>query len=132
MSFALARKIADAVLYEGYVLYPYRRSALKNRFRWQFGIVAPRAWSEHGGDPWEMQTECLVEPHGDPSLEITIRFLQIEVRDPGRPEEWEEGIERTIDLHDVASAKPGRLGPGCSDRPSRFSHRRPGPPLGGG
>jgi hypothetical protein len=104
MSFALARKIADAVLYEGYVLYPYRRSALKNRFRWQFGVVAPRGWSEHGGDPWEMQTECLVEPHGEPLLEITIRFLQIVVRDPGRPEEWEEGVERTIDLHDVGAA----------------------------
>ncbi len=104
MSFALARQIADAVLYEGYVLYPYRRSALKNRFRWQFGIVAPRAWSEQGGDPWEMQTECLVEPHGDASFEITVRFLQIEVRDAGRPEEWEEGTERTIELHDVAAA----------------------------
>ena len=46
MSVELARKVADAVLYEGYVLYPYRRSSTKNRFRWQFGIVAPRAWSE--------------------------------------------------------------------------------------
>ncbi len=28
------RAIADAVLYEGYVLWPYRRSALKNTHRW--------------------------------------------------------------------------------------------------
>src|SRR4029453_6269418 len=36
-SFELARKVADAVLYEGYLLYPYRASAAKNQARWQFG-----------------------------------------------------------------------------------------------
>ena len=49
MSFAVAEKIADAVLYEGYVLYPYRASAAKNRLRWQFGIVTPRGYAERGG-----------------------------------------------------------------------------------
>ena len=33
--------VADAVLYEGYVLYPYRASAPKNQVRWQFGVLAP-------------------------------------------------------------------------------------------
>ena len=40
------RAIADAVLYEGYVLWPYRRSALKNTQRWTFGGVYPRAHAE--------------------------------------------------------------------------------------
>ena len=32
------RQIADAVLYEGYILWPYRRSATKNRQRaWRRG-----------------------------------------------------------------------------------------------
>ena len=98
MSFELARKVADAVLYEGYVLYPYRRSSTKNQFRWQFGIVAPRPWSEAGGgDPWEMQTECLIEPLGDAAVEITVRFLQVRAAEG----EWEDGIERTINLHGV-------------------------------
>ena len=35
MNFESAKKIADAVLYEGYVLYPYRASASKNRLRFQ-------------------------------------------------------------------------------------------------
>ena len=104
MSFAFARKIADAVLYEGYVLYPYRRSALKNRFRWQFGIVAPRAWSEHSGEPWEMQTECLAEAGADSAFDITVRFLQVEVRNAGTAEEWEEGVERTVEVRDLAGA----------------------------
>ena len=51
-------KIAAAVLYEGYVLWPYRRSAQKNQRRWTFGGVYPRAYSEAegGNDPWLMQT----------------------------------------------------------------------------
>ena len=40
------RAIADAVLYEGYVLWPYRRSAMKNQRRWTFGGVYPRGHSE--------------------------------------------------------------------------------------
>jgi hypothetical protein len=102
VSFERARRIADAVLYEGYVLYPYRPSATKNRFRWQFGVVAPRAWSDFGGDSWEMQTECLVEPCGSPVLEIMIRFLQVRAKDSG-PAEWEEGIERTIELSGISA-----------------------------
>ncbi|MDQ3579239.1 MAG: hypothetical protein M3443_16925, partial [Actinomycetota bacterium] len=37
MSLELARTVADAVLYEGYLLYPYRATSSKNRVRWQFG-----------------------------------------------------------------------------------------------
>ncbi len=101
MSFERARRIADAVLYEGYILYPYRPSATKNRFRWQFGVVAPREWSEVGGDPWEMQTECLVEPAGLPLVDVTIRFLQVRAKDSVSAE-WDEGIERSIDCRSVA------------------------------
>ena len=80
-NFEQARQVADAVLYEGYVLYPYRASAIKNRYRWQFGVVAPRAYSERAGtDPWFMAAEFLVEPAGDPELSLELRFLQIEER----------------------------------------------------
>jgi hypothetical protein len=106
MKFAQARRIADAVLYEGYVLYPYRPSSIKNRFRWQFGVIAPRVWSEYGGEPWEMQTECLVRPRPDSRIDITIRFLQVLPNEDG----WEEGEERTIDLasiplHELAAGR---------------------------
>src|SRR5688500_17118448 len=30
------QSVANAVLYEGYLLYPYRASALKNKQRWNF------------------------------------------------------------------------------------------------
>ena len=42
MSIERARKIADAVFYEGYLLYPYRASSRKNQLRLQFGVLAPR------------------------------------------------------------------------------------------
>ena len=116
MSFELARKIADAVLYEGYVLYPYRASAKKNRVRWQFGVVVPRGYSERGGsEPWAMQTECLVEPGAAPTVDLRVRFLQVQARTVEAAAEggfravesleidgrelvtWEEGVERQLD-----------------------------------
>jgi hypothetical protein len=72
------RQIADAVLYEGYILWPYRRSATKNRHRWTFGGVYPRAHSEaHPDDRWTMQTQCLVEADGPATVAVSIRFLQV-------------------------------------------------------
>ena len=85
MNLAAVEKVADAVLYEGYVLYPYRASAAKNRQRWNFGGLFPKAYSEaqRGSDAWTMQTECLVE--GDaPTVDIKVRFLQVTIREAGR------------------------------------------------
>jgi hypothetical protein len=90
MNLDLARQVANAVMYEGYVLYPYRASAPKNRVRWQFGVVAPRAYSENGGcESWEMQTECLIESAGSADLDVFVRFLQVQC---GAREDWEEGV----------------------------------------
>jgi len=72
-------KIAEVVLYEGYMLFPYTRSAIKNQQRWTFGGVYPRAYSEAtgGDDPWAMQTQCLVAGNNDTRVEIQLRFLQV-------------------------------------------------------
>jgi hypothetical protein len=88
--FELARAIADAVLYEGYLLYPYRRSSGKNRVRWQFGVLAPRGWLEATGvistsvagsaDAWHQQTECLLEVPDSATVHIRLRFLQLQHR----------------------------------------------------
>jgi hypothetical protein len=76
------KKIADAVLYEGHLLYPYRLSALKNRQRWTFGRLYPRAHSEAqcGIDAWFMQTECLVLGRPETRLGVRVRFLQLTER----------------------------------------------------
>ena len=86
MNSELVRQIADAVLYEGYILYPYRRSAIKNQQRWNFGVLYPRSYAEAqtGHDTWSMQTEFLAVAGAEAKLNITIRFLQLVNREVGR------------------------------------------------
>jgi hypothetical protein len=85
MNLDLAKKVADAVLYEGYILYPYRASAIKNRQRFNFGVLMPGEWAEnsHSGETGRMQTECLVEG-ALPRIEVRVRFLQLIAREIGR------------------------------------------------
>jgi len=78
-------KIAAAVLYEGYVLWPYRRSATKNQRRWTFGGVYPPAYSEASGgvDSWYTQTQCLVVGAA-PVVDVQVRFLHVVARQVAR------------------------------------------------
>jgi len=79
-------KIAEAVLYEGYMLYPYRASAVKNQQRWNFGVLCPRSYSEqqNGSEAWIMQTQCLLQGVAATRLSVKIRFLQIVDRTIGQ------------------------------------------------
>jgi len=131
--FAAARAVADAVLYEGYVLYPYRASSRKNQVRWQFGVLTPRAFSEaDGSERWTMRTECLVAPGSTPTLAVRIRCLQVQHRSVEMPPttptdsddgggfvgvdrlevggqvyvDWEEAIDQVIDLPPVPLSAP--------------------------
>jgi len=86
MSVALVDRIAKAVLYEGYMLYPYRPSAIKNRQRFNFGVVYPRAYSEAQGgtDACMMQTECLVVANEATQCVVRVRFLRMVARAIGK------------------------------------------------
>lgn len=97
---ARVRPLADAVLYEGYLLYPYRRSSQKNHRRWMFGTLAPRAESEALGglEPWRCQTECLIEGDADSALEIGVRFLHFGTRLTADGTLSEEASERTVEV----------------------------------
>jgi hypothetical protein len=81
MNTKLIDAIAKAVLYEGYMLYPYRASSVKNRQRFNFGVLYPRSYSEaqSGSDAWSMQTECLVQG-ASPAIEVRVRFLKLVAR----------------------------------------------------
>jgi hypothetical protein len=85
MNLATVDKIAKAVLYEGYMLYPYRASSVKNQQRWNFGVLCPQSYSEaqKGSETWTMQTECLVEAGEFTTLEVRVRFLQLVARSVG-------------------------------------------------
>lgn len=88
-------KIANAVLYEGYMLYPYRPSAVKNQQRFNFGVLYPREYCEAqaGSDNWLMQTECIALGNEGASLEVKVRFLQMIEQDS-----FQQGVERAVSL----------------------------------
>ena len=118
------RAIADAVLYEGYILWPYRRSATKNRQRWTFGGVFPPAHSDaHPDDPAELQTQVELEGAAGGAVDVTVRFLQVVERRLRRGERfvdeltvagerhlaWDEAVERELGTRVVLGGGPQRV-----------------------
>ncbi len=107
-----ARTIADAVLYEGYLLYPYRATSSKNQSRWQFGVLGPEGAADAGiGEDDSLATQFVVDGAGE--LALMVRFLQLQRRHAERAERdgrfervdeftsgsqtwvtWDEAIER--------------------------------------
>lgn len=87
MNREIVDKVVNAVLYEGYILYPYRASSKKNRERFTFGRVYPEDYSiaQRGAEPFVMQTQCLVRDESkDARLRVTVRFLHPMAREVGR------------------------------------------------
>jgi len=87
MNEAQLEQIVEAVLYEGYLLYPYRASAKNHPTqRFTFGRVYPQAYSaaQNGAEPFIIQTECLAKPSADNcALSVTVRFLHPMAREVG-------------------------------------------------
>jgi hypothetical protein len=103
MNFTAVEKITAAILYEGYILYPYRPTAIKNRQRWNFGTLYPRVYAQaqRPEEPCRLVAECLVEPRAEATLDIRLRFLQL-VRQPHAPAlAWDEAVERTSEHCDL-------------------------------
>jgi len=86
VNFERVKEIAEAVLYEGYMLYPYRPSSVKNRQRFNFGVLCPPAYCEMhpGSESSFMHTECLFKTTPSGRLTVEARFLQIVQRSMSR------------------------------------------------
>jgi hydrogenase maturation protease len=114
MSLELVERIANAVLYEGYILYPYRASSVKNRRRFNFGVLFPPAYSavQSGTESSTMRTECLVRGGAGTRLDVRLRFLQVTpVGDPDASlQSWQNALEREVNLRDYVLDK-ARLEP---------------------
>lgn len=96
-----ARAVADAVLYEGYLLYPYRGTSSKNQSRWQFGVLGPRGAAEAGlGEEATLSAEFLVD--GAQALTLVVRFLQLQHRRAER--ETGHGFEPVDELSTAAGS----------------------------
>jgi hypothetical protein len=113
VNFEAALAVADAVLFEGYALYPYRPSSLKNRVRFTFGGLYPRAYAlaQRGADASAFRAECLLV--GEPGLGLTskLRFLHLSVE--GAPA-FQQARVREVELE-------LRLGEGARSVERRFS-----------
>ncbi|WP_198319322.1 hypothetical protein [Actinopolyspora erythraea] len=79
--FDKARAVADAVLYEGYLLYPYTADSPKNQVRWQFGVLMPPGYADESiGEYTDARTECLLEAPEDARVHVRLRFLRVQQR----------------------------------------------------
>jgi len=99
------------------MLYPYRPSALKNRHRWNFGVLFPESYSlaHPGVESSTMQIECLVTGNAATLVAVDLRFLHLGCHSDDAaaptarlPARREEGIERTMAAPEVALAQLGR------------------------
>jgi hypothetical protein len=100
MTLVAARQVADAVLYEGYLLYPYRATSAKNQVRWQFGMLGPTGAAEAGvGEDTSMSAEVVLESRPGATLDMYVRFLQVQSRIVQRHTEdgWETVDELLVD-----------------------------------
>lgn len=99
MDLERVEKIANAVLYEGYLLYPYRHSAIKNRQRFNFGVIYPHDYAQRSGESSLMQTECLLEGDDRTEIDVRVRFLHLQTREGSRGEgRLQEAVEREVTL----------------------------------
>jgi hypothetical protein len=116
-----ARKVADAVLYEGYLLYPYRASARKNRSRFQFGVLMPPAYGAvDDSEAPACQTECLAECGDEARVEISLRFLRLQRRTVYAAEPFAPSAGSSPPApaeHTGSSAGPARSFPPTSSAP---------------
>ena len=99
--FEHARRVADAILYEGYLLYPYHQAAQKNRARFQFGVLMPPGYANvDATEASTCQAECLLECGDDADVIVQVRFLQLVTR---RVQAAEPVPPRKTSVRDVPS-----------------------------
>ena len=66
---------------------PVSGQLAKNQSRWQFGVLGPQGAADAGiGEDDSLSAQIPVQPHGDPSVSVVVRFLQLQRR----------GVERDL------------------------------------
>lgn len=101
-------RLLRTLMYEGYILYPYRPSSLKNRFRWTFGTLLPPTFclEQANGERSFLAGECLWTGPATARITARLRFLQpVERAAMESGDRWQEAVEREIVCNDVAIAE---------------------------
>lgn len=97
MNLEAADRIAKAVLYEGYMLYPYRVSSVKNQQRFNFGVLYPQDYcdAQEGAEASSLRVECLVQGSAGTVLASAVRFLHLQTRTPRQVQPGQSSSART-------------------------------------
>lgn len=110
-AFDAVAAVADAVLFEGYLLYPYRASAQKNQVRWQWGVLVPHGYGTDSGETSVARVECLVEPRRpDAEIHLRLRYLRVQHRAP------QDAQGRDVDVLDVGDTRHIRFDEGITQQ----------------
>lgn len=104
MNFAPLEAVANALLFEGYILYPYRPSAMKNRQRWNFGTLYPQCFAEKQNpqERWKFSAQLLIEGTEDSKLSACVRFLRLIPPHAESAHEWKEGLAQSRTVDEIA------------------------------
>lgn len=93
MSIEAATGLAHSLMFEGYVLYPYRQSSLKNQKRMSFGSLYPPAWAETSGERGGVQATTLLR---GATVSVHVLLLHWAKRTAGAEPAWLEAQERVV------------------------------------
>jgi hypothetical protein len=93
--------LTATLLYEGYSLFPYHRSAIKNQKPIPFGVVYPANYhvcNQHA--PAKMEAQCIVTGNENLEINVEVVFLHLTKSDNN---EWKT-IERRLEPGDFRLA----------------------------
>src|SRR4029078_649503 len=96
---SILEDLTHTLLYEGYALYPYHRSAIKNQKPVPFGVVFPGDYNTcnvHAHS--KLQTQCIVTGSKDPLVNISVRFLHLRKTELYDPAEYRQAPINDINI----------------------------------
>jgi hypothetical protein len=75
---SVLENLTRTLLYEGYSLYPYYRSAIKNQKPIPFGVIFPKDYNAHYEHSHSnMQSQNILTGNDDLTVAINVRFLHL-------------------------------------------------------
>src|SRR5258707_8369501 len=75
---SILENLTRTLLYEGYALYPYYRSAVKNQKPIPFGVIFPKDYNPyHEHSHSYVQSQCIINGSNDLTVSINVHFLHL-------------------------------------------------------
>jgi len=108
---SVLEKLARTLLYEGYSLYPYYRSATKNQKPIPFGVIFPKeynAYNEHSHS--HIQSQSIILGNSDLTVSLNVRFLHVKQTELFKKNNNSEEFNAVFEMEvDGKTYQPGSL-----------------------